>query len=61
MLQNIQEIKAVLNELGYFDIVVNGVVVGEMIAKHEIADAIKGVLIDEYGMVADMIKDEADL
>lgn len=62
MLQNIQDLKVVLNEQGFYDIAVNGVTVSEMVAKHELADAIEGVLKDEYGMVADMIaEDEADL
>ena len=55
MLQNIQEFKVNLNKQGYYDIEVNGVVVSEMIAKHELADAIEAVLKDEYGMVADML------
>lgn len=58
MLHNIQDLKAVLNEQGYFDIVVNGVTVCEMVAKQELADAIEGVLKDEYGMVADMLSEE---
>lgn len=61
MLHNIKEFKVVLNEQGYYDIMVNGVAVSEMVAKHELADAIEAVLKDEYGMVADMVNDEEDL
>lgn len=60
MLHNIEEFKVVLNEQGFYDIAVNGVVVCEMVSKLELADAIEGVLKDEYGMVADMLKDEED-
>ena len=60
MLQNIKEFKVNLNSLGYYDIMVNGEVVSEMVEKHELADAIEAVLKDEYGMVADMLKDEED-
>lgn len=58
MLHNIQEFKVNLNKQGYYDIAVNGVVVSEMIAKQELAEAIEAVLKDEYGMVADMLNDE---
>lgn len=58
MLQGIQDLKAVLNEQGFYDIAVNGVVVCEMVAKAELAEAIEAVLKDEYGMVADMLNDE---
>ena len=58
MLQGIKDLKAVVNEQGFFDILVNGVVVSEMVAKHELAEAIEAVLKDEYGMVADMLEEE---
>lgn len=58
MLMDIKEMKAVLNDLGYYDINVNGVTVCEMVAKQELAEAIEAVIKDEYGMVADMLKDE---
>lgn len=58
MLQGIKEFKVVLNAQGYYDIEVNGVIVSEMIEKQELADAIEAVLKDEYGMVADMLKEE---
>lgn len=58
MLHNIQEFKVVLNNQGFYDIMVNGEVVSEMIGKHELADAIEAVLKDEYGMVADMLEDD---
>ena len=58
MLHNIKEFKVNLNNQGYYDIEVNGVVVSEMVAKHELAEAIEAVLKDEYGMVADMLEDE---
>ena len=58
MLQNIKEFKVVLNGQGLYDIEVNGVVVCEMVAKAELAEAIEAVLKDEYGMVADMLEDE---
>lgn len=58
MLQGIKDLKAVVNEQGFFDILVNGVVVCEMVAKHELAEAIEAVLKDEYGMVADMLEEE---
>ena len=58
MLHNIQEFKAVLNDQGYYDIMVNGETVSEMVAKHELADAIEAVLKDEYGMVADILNGE---
>lgn len=58
MLHNIKDLKAVLNEQGYFDIAVNGAVVCEMVAKQELAEAIEAVLKDEYGMVADMLAEE---
>lgn len=61
MLYEIEEFKVVLNEQGFYDIMVNGVTVSEMVAKHELAEAIEAVLKDEYGMVADMLNDEADL
>lgn len=60
MLQNIQEFKVAVNKQGYYIIIVNGEVVSEMIAKDELAEAIEAVLKDEYGMVADMLKDEED-
>lgn len=60
MLHNIEEFKVVLNEQGYYDIAVNGVVVCEMLAKDELAEGIEAVLKDEYGMVADMLNDEED-
>lgn len=58
MLQGIQEFKVVLNGQGYYDIMVNGEVVSEMVAKHELADGIEAVLKNEYGMVADMLKEQ---
>lgn len=58
MLQNIKELKVNINEHGYYDIMVNGVEVCGMLAKHELADGIEAVLKDEYGMVADMLNDE---
>ena len=58
MLHNIQEFKVVLNGQGYYDIMVNGVTVSEMVEKQELADAIEAVLKDEYGMVADMVNGE---
>ena len=60
MLQGIKDLKVTLNDMGFYDIMVNGETVCEMVAKHELADAIEAVLKDEYGMVADMIKDEED-
>lgn len=61
MLQGIKDLKAVLNKQGFYDIMVNGVVVCEMVAKQELAGAIEEILKDEYGMVADMLREEADL
>lgn len=58
MLQNVKDLKAVLNGQGYYDIEVNGFTVAEMVAKHELAEAIEAVLKDEYGMVADMLAEE---
>ena len=58
MLQGIQEFKVVLNAQGFYDIEVNGVVVSEMVAKQELAEAIEAVLKDEYGMVADMLAED---
>lgn len=58
MLQNINELKVVLNGQGLYDIMVNGVTVSEMVAKPELADAIEGVLKDEHGMVANMLNEE---
>ena len=58
MLQNIKDLKAVLNEQGFYDILVNGVVVGEMVAKHELAEYIAWVLKDPEGMVADIIEEQ---
>lgn len=58
MLDNIQEFKVAINAQGYYIIIVNGEVVCEMIAKHELAEAIEAVLKDEYGMVADMLNEE---
>lgn len=58
MLQGIKEFKVVLNKQGFYDIEVNGETVCEMVAKHELAEAIEGVLKDEYGMVADMIAEQ---
>lgn len=61
MLHDIKEFNVKLNEMGYYDIMVNGVTVCEMVAKDELAEAIEAVLEDEYGMVADMLKeDEAE-
>ena len=57
MLQNIQDLKVMLNEQGYYDIAVNGVIVSEMVSKQELAEVIEAVIKDEYGMVADMIKE----
>ena len=53
MLKGVKDLKAVLNEQGYYDITVNGVTVCEMVANHELAEAIEAVIKDEYGMVAD--------
>lgn len=58
MLQDIKDLKAVVNWQGFYDIEVNGVVVGEMIAKEELADYIEWVLTDPEGMVADMLAEE---
>lgn len=58
MLQGIKEFKVVLNAQGFYDIQVNGEVVSEMVEKAELADAIEAVLKDEYGMVADMLKED---
>lgn len=58
MLQNIQEFKVVLNKQGYYDIMVNGETVSEMVEKQELAEAIEAVLKDEYGMVADMLQED---
>lgn len=58
MLNGLKDLKAVLNDGGYYDILVNGFTVCEMVSKQELAEAIEGVLKDEYGMVADMINDE---
>ena len=55
---DIKDLKAVLNEQGFYDISVNGVVVCEMVAKHELAEAVEAVIKDEYGMVADMLEEE---
>lgn len=60
MLQGIKEFKVVLNGQGFYDIAVNGVVVCEMVAKQELAEAIEAVLKDEYGMVADMLAEDED-
>lgn len=57
MLNNIKEFKVVLNGQGFYNIVVNGEVVSEMIEKQELAEAIEAVIKDEYGMVADMLKE----
>lgn len=57
MLQGVKDLKAVLNEQGYYDIAVNGVVVCEMVSEQELAEAIEAVLKDEYGMVADMLEE----
>lgn len=58
MLHNMQELKAVLNEQGFYDIAVNGMVVCEMVAKAELAEAIEAVMKDQYGMVADMLAED---
>lgn len=58
MLQGIKDFKVTLNDMGYYDIMVNGETVCEMVAKDELAEAIAAVLKDEYGMVADMINEE---
>ena len=58
MLQNIQDLKAVVNEQGLYDILVNGVVVGEMVADDELAEYIEWVLKDPDGMIADMLEEE---
>ena len=58
MLKGIKELNAAKNELGYYDIMVNGETVCEMVAEDELADAIAAVLEDEYGMVADMLKED---
>lgn len=58
MLQGIKDLKAVVNEFGLFDIMVNGVVVGEMVAKQDLAGAVEMILMDEYGMVADMLEED---
>jgi hypothetical protein len=58
MLQDIKDLKAVVNWQGFYDIEVNGVVVGEMIAKDELADYIEWVLTDPEGMVADLLAEE---
>ena len=58
MLHGIKEFKVVLNGQGYYDIMVNGETVCEIVAKQELAEAIEAVLKDEYGMVADMIKED---
>ena len=60
MLHNIKDLKATVNELGHFDIMVNGLTVCEMVAKQELAEAIEAVLKDEYGMVADMLAEEEE-
>ena len=58
MLKNIKDLKAVLNSQGFYDIMVNGVVVGEMLGKGEIAEYIEWVLNDPDGMIADMLDEE---
>ena len=58
MLQGIQEFKVVLNNQGFYDIMVNGETVCEMVAKVELAEAVEAVLKDEYGMVADMLNED---
>ena len=58
MLKDIKDLKAVVNWQGFYDIEVNGVVVGEMVAKDELADYIEWVLTDPEGMVADMLAEE---
>lgn len=58
MLQDVKELKAVVDEFGYYDILVNGVVVAEMVAKHNLAEAVEAVLKDEYGMIAEMLEEE---
>lgn len=58
MLKDIKDLKAVVNWQGFYDVEVNGVVVGEMIAKEELADYIEWVLTDPEGMVADMLQEE---
>lgn len=57
MLNGLKDLKAVLNDGGHYDILVNGIAVCEMVSKQELAEAIEAVLKDEYGMVADMIND----
>lgn len=58
MLENIKDLKAVVNWQGFYDIQVNGVVVGEMVAKEELAEYIEWVLTDPEGMISDMITEE---
>jgi len=58
MLQDVKDLKAVVDELGFYDIVVNGVVVAEVVEKKDLAKAIEAVLKDEYGMVAEMLEDD---
>jgi len=58
MLQDVKDLKAVVDELGFYDIGVNGVVVAEVVEKKDLAKAIEAVLKDEYGMVAEMLEDD---
>lgn len=58
MLQGIKELKAVLNEQGFYDVMVNGELVGEMISKYELAEYVSYVLQDPEGMMADILKEE---
>jgi hypothetical protein len=58
MLQGVKDLKAVLNGQGFYDVLVNGEVVGEMVAKQELADYIEWVLKDPEGMVAEMLAED---
>ena len=51
----IYELKAVQNEKGYYDIVVNDEVVCGMLVQEEIAEAVEYILKDPHGFVRDMI------
>lgn len=55
MLKDIKDLKAVENKHGFYDIEVNGVTVGEMVARDELAHYIEWVLSDPNGWVKDML------
>lgn len=53
----LREIKVVLNEQGFYDIMVNGIEVSAMLVKEDIPGAVEEIIEDPYGFIEEMMEE----